>query len=252
MIIKNKFHMIILIIICLGIGIIFIANSYSLKKGDKYFDNGEYNKALQIYNKHKNLNEDNLIKKAKCDINIGNYDEALISLNLAEDKLANQKENEKLATVYSNKIVCFYQKCNYADVITTSNMYFNIETNPYLNMSVENMSINSYIKLNKFDECIEAIKTFIPKYSENQFKPHLIELNDMLFSSYFMKGDYNNALKTNDILLKYDPDNIQFYIGRSVVFSKIYGKQYAFNYLNSLKSQFKNNSTLENFINSYK
>lgn len=218
----------------------------SLNKANNDYYNGNYQQALDLYSKVKNKDSETLQKQEKCYMHFNKYPEALKILNVIEE--SNEVKNSDLSLIYYDQLVCFNQSNDYDNFLKKYKMYKKISKSLILDQVMEGYAIDIYRQLQRYDECIVEIEADLLKYKDDKYKIHQMDLKTELYSCYLSKEDYDKALEINSELIKEQPDNLEFYIGRAVIYEGKYGRKYSHNYLISLRDKFKNNPRLEGWI----
>lgn len=190
----GKLTISILILVLCVIGLALATYSHSsahyLKKADKFFNNGEYGKAADFYNKVKNPNATVLVKKEKAECKTNHFSEAMKTIQLIEIKSGDSMDDIFLENnIYYDEITCCYNLKMYEKVIRESKAYFETSNNKLLDTVVEEYVSSSYMALEKFDEDIQFINDCLEKYDDGEYNSHVIVLYNHLDACYYHKKD---------------------------------------------------------------
>lgn len=220
----------------------------NVETANSLYENGNFEKALEIYNKIQLNDSNSIMNKATCEIRLNKYKSALETISVLEKQ---NITNNQIEYIYNNKIICYYYLGLYENVLINYK-YVKYLYEKFIEFgSVYNYVVESYMNLKKYDDCIESIKYTFTKYQNeiNNNNNYCLILNNYLQTAYISKGDLKSALYTNNTIIKLDSDNIENYLLHIYLLSELEGKESAKNYINSIKDKFPNNKELKNRLN---
>lgn len=134
---------------------------------------------------------------------IGELDSAVFFSNITREFVPELKTETAFATFYNTRGILEKNRKNY----TTALLYFDSAIVEYKKYNLSHLLrppmvniANTYLKMNKANECIASIKEVLNKFPFNQFYAELRPAYENLVDAYLLKGDYKSAYDENLIL----------------------------------------------------
>lgn len=177
--------------------------------------------------------------------------DAMNLIDLLESRFTVENNNAELTGITYDKLICFNKFNDYDNFVKTYKYYKSISNNKILDIAIESYVTDMYLTFNKYNECINEIKSFLSTHTDDKFKELNADLKTNLVTCYRQTKNNDAAMKINAELIKDNPNNIDFHITKAILLSDKYGDNSAHAYLVGLRDKFKNDKELENFIKSF-
>lgn len=181
------------------------------KDGKKSFENGNYEKAAEYFQKaidHNPNRADYYIDYGMALISLGKYKDALISLNHAyiNKDMSLIKENNK--RVLRAEGIAYYYMQKYKKALEVFDQALEINELPKLNSDILYYMGSSYRADGSYDKAVEVYNRII-KYSKEASRAY----GERAYS-YMEQGLYDKAAKDFDRAISMEPDNYEYYFGK--------------------------------------
>ncbi|WP_191621697.1 tetratricopeptide repeat protein [Clostridium perfringens] len=166
-----------------------------LEKGDKYYNDRNFEKAIKIYEEALEL-EDREEKKAKIYNNIGDLyyciEEDQKAINLYEKALNLDCTDELKSEIYNNMGILYYNKNKYEKAKKLYEEALKCECKDELRADVYNNIGNVYYYKSLYKEAIKSYEEALNLECTDEFK---VEIYNNLGNSYYNNREYEEAIK---------------------------------------------------------
>ncbi|ROR28266.1 tetratricopeptide repeat protein [Mobilisporobacter senegalensis] len=216
---KNSLGFIIIIWIIMLTGCSFgnSANSYH-KTGMKYFEKGEYSKAVENLKEAVKLNQGKaeyfidygfgLVKTGQVDEALAEFDKAILNKN---NKVV--RENNKKA--YRGKGVAYYEGGEYENAIVEFSKALEIKEEDKLNQDLMYYIASSYEKSGNYKDALNQYEKIL-----DEFKPNA-GIYELIARTNYHLGEFEKAIESYDKALEFDKDVYEYYFEKYAIFNKM-------------------------------
>lgn len=194
------------------------AELYCSKKLKEINEDNDINKIIEIADKFNLLNIKAIgySELGEYYFNKKDYDEAFFNYNNSIDSLKNLKQTEKIPYLYLKMGLCKGILLNYTEAVSFFNLSMHY-SKLYNDKNIMKRSIYNcakcYVALNKVENALENIKTFLTLFNKKDDFTSYINANILKANCYEAIENFDSAIDIYTSLLNEDIDYTDFSLG---------------------------------------